>query len=305
MNKENRITPFEAYKARLGTWEITTLKREEVLSKGIQKQAIDLTDKWINVFPKESTWIQQNYGIPSLLVRFDGIDDNGILRTYEIEDRPAGIGHTNLINPDFKQRLSKLRETWPEFDVAISPLRDPADDKLWCNVVDKNSATGLVFVRAEPEEMQFRELQSRSVSTIATEGDKSYGVALGLWKFIDSPTQFPRRRSFVLKALQSSKGRNMAFYDVRSRPGPGNVKMKNAEKLLIEQVATKGGMYIQELIPPMQSGIDLYPFMIYRFFLGYDFKQKEWVPLGGTYFARNNLKIHGASDSVSGPLVIE
>lgn len=293
---------------RIGSWEIHSSTTELVLPRAIEEQAMELVDRWVQVFPKEPTWIQTNLGIPSLIIRIDGIDRDGNLAVYEIEDRPAGIGHTALINQQFRNNLAEVKKTWPDFDVVISPLRDRADDELWNSVVDFNSAQRsqrLVLVRAEPEESQFRIFQTRSVSTVATEGDKSYGVPLGLWGFIDNPNQLPNRKSFVLKPLQSSKGKNMVFYDMRTNPGPGNTRMKNAIKALEKQISQKGGMYMQELIPPMSSGISVYPFMIYRFFFGFNFLAQGWVSLGGSWFARNNIKIHGASDSLSGPLVLK
>lgn len=286
---------------RIGSWEIHTFNEQRILSEEIQKQALDTVDQWVGVFPKEPTWIQKNFGIPSLIIRIDGVDKDKKLGIYEIEERPAGIGHTILINPEFAKRFEKLKATWPDFDVAISPFRDPEDDKLWNSVVSMQSAKKLVYVRAEPEEIQFRSLQDRSVSTIATEGDKSYGVPLGFWKFIEDPNNLPSNESFVLKPLQSSKGRNMIFYDMEKRPG--HRRLKGVKRFLEDQIEKKGGMFIQKLIPPMESGIDTHPFMIYRFFFGFNFSTREWVSLGGSWFARNNLKIHGASDSLSGPLV--
>lgn len=293
---------------KIGSWETHNLERSIVLPETIQAQAIEVVNRWVGVFPKEDTWIQTNFGIPSLIIRIDGVEREGALGIYEIEDRPAGIGHSILLNPQFKDKLAAIKPTWPDFDVVVSPLRDKADDLVWNNVVDFESARGSerpIFVRAEPEEEQFRVFQSRSVSTIATEGDKSYGIALGLWSFINDPKQFPKHRSFVLKPLQGSKGRNMAFYDVKGNPRPGTMKMKNVIKVLDGQVQERGGMYIQELIPPMDSGVETHPFMIYRFFLGFNCVSREWVSLGGSYFLRNNLKIHGHSDSLSGPLVIK
>lgn len=298
----------EQFVFNIGHWEIHNLSAEIVLPVKIQDQAMEMINVWMRVFPKEPTWIQNNFGIPSFVVRIDGIDKDGNLAIYEIEDRPAGIGHTMMINQQFRRKLAEAKETWPDFDVVISPLREVADDQLWNKTIDFDSAVlsnRLVFVRAEPEEKQFRVFQSRSVSTITTEGDKSYGVPLGLWSFIDNPNQLPQHRSFVLKSLQSSKGRNMVFYDVRSNPGPGHTRMKNVIKMLERQIVEKGGMYIQDFIPPMESGIETLPYMIYRFFFGFNFLTWKWVSLGGSWFARNNLKIHGARDSLSGPLVIK
>ena len=122
-----------------------------------------------------------------------------------------------------------------------------------------------------------------------------------MWTFVNDPNQLSEDKSFVLKSLQNSKGRDMVFYDIDKRPG--HSRFKNVKKSFEKQVEEKGGMYLQKLIPPMESGVASHPFMIYRFFLGYDFSKKQWVSLGGSWFARNNLKIHGASDSLSGPLV--
>ena len=295
----------ELSSGNLGQWEIKTIERRLILPENIEVQAKNLLGKWINAFPREETWIQNSVGIPSLLVRFDGVDMDGELGVYEIEERPAGVGHTIMINSSFARNLDSVSKTWPDFDVVISPKRDPADDKLWRNVVSLEDSKGLAYVRAEPDETEFAQLRSRSVSTISTEGDKSYGVDLGLWKFVDDPKQFPERESFVLKPMQGSKGKEMVFYIADKNPIPGNSRMKNVCKKLEEQVEKNGGMYLQKLIPPMQSGFDKYPYMIYRFFFGFNFDTGQWESLGGTYFVRNNVKIHGASDSLSGALVVK
>ena len=53
----------------------------------------------------------------------------------------------------------------------------------------------------------------------------------------------------------------------------------------------------------METGIADYPWMMYRVFFGYNLHHGRWECCGGGWVARPNLRIHGASDAICGPIV--
>jgi hypothetical protein len=103
----------------------------------------------------------------------------------------------------------------------------------------------------------------------------------------------------VLKPLQGSKLRDLEIWDPEHRPG-SSVRAKVEQTL-----RSSGAMFCQQLFPPMETGITQFPWMIYRMFFGFDCGMGRWVALGGNWNARANLRIHGASDAVFGPAVVE
>lgn len=286
---------------RVGQWDVNCCAAPRVFSAEASKQALALLGKWQKVFAKENTWAQSYVGIPSLIVRLDCIVRDGQLVVYEVEERPAGVGISSIVNPEFGKRFVELASTWQPFSVVVSPFRRATDDSLWQEQLPwGNHESGLVLVRAEPEEQQFHLHEPNSVSSLKRKGDKGYGEALGLWQKVKFSDELNWSESFVLKPLQGSKLKDLEIWDPQRRPG-------SSRREVVEQTlaASPRGMFCQKLFPPMESGIARFPWMIFRVFFGYDHKCNEWKALGGNWNARHNLRIHGATDAIFGPAVIE
>ncbi|MBI2642401.1 MAG: hypothetical protein HYW97_00960 [Candidatus Wildermuthbacteria bacterium] len=289
-------------------WVVQTLTRNASVGKKATAECLDLLSQWEDAFPQEKTFVQEKFGVPSLLVRFDCVwrKDTG-LGVYEIEERPAGVGITLTLNQQFRTLLSSLQKEWPEFSVVVSPRRahHGGDDHLWVPEVPLGKALegdGLVFVRADPDEIQFHALAPRSVSTIATKGLKSYGLALGLWKTLDAqevaknPELLPWEEGFCIKPFKGSKTRGIAIW----KPGE---KSDVARQQLLARIQSPEGAYMQPFIPPLRMRIRGKPYnYIFRIFFGYSPKRQEWLPLGGNWDARPApiVLIHGAFDAVAG-----
>lgn len=183
-------------------WQVNITDQRKVFPAFAAEQALGLLEPWAGCFPREKTWVQGQWNLPSLLVRFDCIVQNGQLVVYEIEERPAGIGLTSLTNQEFAGNFAKLAATWPQFRVEVSPLRRATDDPLWIKTLGWDQAnTDLVLVRAEPEELQYHSLESQSVSSLKSKGDKSYGQTMGLWRRVSDPGELNWNGCFVLKPL--------------------------------------------------------------------------------------------------------
>lgn len=269
----------------------------------IVKAGQDLVTEWALHFQKENNWAQINYGVPGPDARIDGvIDCEGRLRVFELEDRPAGKGLCSRMDPEFDDRLTKMRPTWPSYGFLVSSSRKAMDDDAWLPPFDDSRSDSLVLLRASPDDYHLDYLQGRSVSSFKEEGNKSYGVPLGLWREVGvgDIDSLPWDEGFVLKPMQGTHCRGVLFWNPRDRRAKGNdTRTKIAAGL------TASNMYCQPFIQPMPSIIPGYQYMILRIFYWYDPSCQRWVCLGGAANARSNLRIHGATDSVFCPLRIE
>ena len=288
-------------------WSFIASVQEEKLSPEIIEQALRFLEPWSRVFPKEDSWSQQNFNVPSLIVRLDCIAKGGQLLIYEVEERPAGIGIATQLNLSFTENLSRIRAQWPQFKSLVSPLRNSCDDFFWLKSISMESAVSngaLLLIRAEPEEEDFHPLVGRSVSSLIVKGDKSYGTSLGLWREV-SEEDFdflPWDRGFCLKPIKGSKCRGIEIWlpkEEKKRVEAGGVSTKTRIKRVLENY---GKMYLQDFIEPMRSSIDKSLFMAYRIFFGYSPSGNSYKYLGGLWNARPNLKIHGATDTIVGPV---
>lgn len=293
---------------KIGSWETSFSRWAEVFPKRLVPQALELIKRWALVFSREETWVYRTYEVPSLIIRLDCVERDGVLQLYEIEERPAGIGIASYINSDFRRRLAEVRQKWPPIAVVVSPRREEGgDDFLWAPVkaLEDIPEDFWLLIRAEPWEEEFWPLAARSISTVRYKGWKGYGEKLGLWRRVSSENELPWEEGFVLKPLQGSKCQDIEIFAPHS-----SVQGNSTRTRIIRRLKEKGLMYLQPLIPPMKweervpEEIRQYYGRIWRFFFGFNPSQ-GWTPLGGVWNARRNWRVHGASDALFGLLVLD
>lgn len=281
-------------------WEVRVSDRAIQLPEWIADAGKNVLDKWARVFPKEKSWIQKEFGIPSFIVRVEGVPVGDRFHFFEIEERPAGIGVTSETSQSFADNLGKLTKVWPEFKVLVSSARQGAgDDYLWREIVTPEQVkdSDLLIIRAEPEETEFYQFVNRSVSSLSEKGNKVYGEKFGWWKTVSSKEELPWSTPFVIKPCQGSKARGLEIWDpIKKRSG------SSTKSRIIRTLSNAGKMYCQPLVDPIEHEGGM---MIYRIFYGFDPRCGKWICLGGCYNVRPNLRIHGASDAFFGALVYD
>ena len=288
-----------------GEWKTRYLDAPIPMPKNLDERAHSLITKWQEVFPYEPTWVQNNVGVPSLLVRLDATAVEGELKIFEVEERPQGVGFTSHLNSDFRGRLQAVSETWPKFKAIIAPDRiGRTDDPLWLEVDEKPNRKDLYLIRAEPWQTEFLDFQGQSVSTYLTEGDKSYGEKMGLWKKVHSPEEVDWESEFVLKPTQGSKAKDIMPFTKKKNSGGGRFTRTKISNCILENAVT--GMYIQPLYPSIPMEIDgEKQETILRTYYGFNMQKNAWESLGGLWCARDNLVVHGAKDATFGPVALE
>ncbi|MFZ2125734.1 MAG: hypothetical protein WA087_04370 [Candidatus Saccharimonadales bacterium] len=279
-------------------WEVRVSDEDIQLPGWIAEAGKRALSRWQHVFPKERSWIQNEFGIPSFIVRVEGVPVGDRFHFFEIEERPAGVGITAMHSQPFAENLGKLTKIWPAFKVLVSDARQGAgDDYLWREIVtpEKVQDSDLLIIRAEPEETEFHRFMNRSVSSLVEKGNKIYGEKFGWWKTVSDESELPWGSPFVIKPCQGSKARGLEIWDpIKKRQGC------STKSRIIRTLSKAGKMYCQPLADPIAHEDGM---MFYRIFYGFDPCFGEWVCLGGCYNVRPNLRIHGASDAFFGALV--
>src|SRR3989344_2569434 len=269
--------------------------------------------RWSRTSPFEPTYVMRNYGVPCLIARFDGVmSDDGQFQTYKIQGGCGWIGYAGIANDAFRNvRDSLVKEAWPSFKLLMPPAYHN-DDELWLTRISLSdalkSADPLLIRRwlfHELDPVLRASLLERSVISMFDQNDKRYGLAMGWWKRVvwqgDKADLLPWDEGFALKPLKGAGSTSVMIWNPAERRG-------RATRAQIETTLERHAvMYLQKFIPPMSTTIANREYnMMYRPFFGYDPRIKKWVPMHGVWTARPypNLRLHGSSDAISGPLLI-
>ena len=284
------------------------------LPKEVVKKLIGILDHWQHIFPYEPTLAMTTYGVPSFMVRFDGvIDEQGEFQIYEIQEGCGWVGYAGIVNARFCERRNHMRDSvWPTIKLLINRDNDH-DDPLWLPKINLDDA----FSSDEPlmfrwpvhrsDRSVFNPLLRRSVKPIFTHQDKHYGIDLGLWNIIRwdngmSEALLPWNSGFALKPFRGYGSRDVMIWK------PGNRVGRATRTQILKTLERNQEMYLQKLIEPMHIDLGSMAYnLILRPFFAYDTIKKTWKSMHGVWTARPhpNLRIHGSSDTVSGPLLAE
>ncbi len=308
-------------------WRFNVSQVDVMLPREAVEEAIHYVNRWAKVFPHQGTWIGDVHGVPSFVVRVEGMYDLTYgWKIHEIEDRPCGLGAVPKVNPHFKTALGEILKEYPPMKWVMDPDR-LTDDELWLGagitLEQAIKSDGLLLVRSRPEKGAYHQLEHRAVSPVSREGDKRCLTILGLGTIIrwvvDPEDQCggyispPIVNSSVIKPLQGTRCRDVMVYlgnDVVYRKVGGEkvphfgdtriIKVRN-DTVSLERLEKKEAL-CQPFNHPMRLGHLPTMNAIYRFYLGYSPSRKRYVPLGGVYNASTSLRVHGEDDVVFGPL---
>lgn len=272
----------------------------------------------------EPTLAHHLTGLPTMVARLDcTLDHFGNIVPIEVEERPNGVAITDLlvrpvtdigiIRPVVDHYL-RLLGTLPL--VAASPNRmnriDDVEFLETCLLDEAVEREGPVLLRTEPKELKESHdgLIDRSVSTGRDEGKKMYRERTGHAKRVGVLDEMPPPGvSFVLKGIQGSKAQAVSIhlnpFDREELGNKGTITRNRALLQAAQAISDKnqGSVLIEPFRRPIAAKIgDRKAHMILRILATVD--QESVNVLGGVHLSRDEVLVHGATNSVAGPVVI-
>jgi hypothetical protein len=252
--------------------------------------------------------MEENFSAPSILIRVDYVLHDNVIYPYEVEERPAGLGvifhfHTCV--------YGLIAETFNKLDVGIllSKKReemgsdDPFQTKVQVFREGEQFKSSLVYPRVHRDESQFFNLSQRSVSTLEKEGDKSYGVSIGLWREIPPKSERTlewfenlRSESFAIKFKAGSRFDGVQIWTPQKQRG------RETWTKICSSIEDGRAAYIQPF-HPHESGYEFLPegFSLFRrTYLIFNTQQNEYITIGGLWMAVLGLRGHGTPDAIIG-----
>ncbi len=303
----------------IGNWHTKTLPQEITISQNEKSVLESYAKEWPKNFnSKHSNWMTTEFNVPSCIIRFDYVlDQYGVPQVFEIEDRPAGFEINALVSKEasdsFLLSLDRLSNYAKKpIGICISQGRMfNSDDFFWVQRLSgvktvfgglpQNPESHIWFVRSLRTEKEYYSLSPYSISTIEYEGDKSYGVGMGLWENLNNLNSLSWDKPFVVKPDAGCRCENVHMYHPQ-KPGGGFSTRSKIEKAILNGDVN----YIQNYHSPEHPDFlpDGYS-MIRRCYLVFNINDLSYKVIGGQWESRPKChKIHGASDAVCGPLIL-
>jgi hypothetical protein len=271
-------------------------------------------DRWQGIFPKENTLIAAKCNVPSLFLRIDCvISPDSRVHIFEIQEGCAWIGYSGIVNESYRViRDAVVKKDWGTIKVLRWDNSDQ-DDDLWVPRVSFSEALnglGPLFVRTMMPKAKLGardRIIRRSLQPVMTHNDKQYGVEMGLWKDVSwtgtkGGELLPWNSGFVLKPYYGNGSKDVMIWATVGRRG------RATKTQILNAFKKYSSMLLQELALPVQVMIDRHQYnTIYRPYFIYSMTHRKYIPIHGVWTARPypNLRIHGASDAVSGPLMMD
>lgn len=292
-------------------------------------------------YASENTKVYQTLGVPSLVVRVDTtvtdpyfisggngqfqLNGSGI-KPYELEERPAGLGVMSVVNPKFGQHLKSYLQPGERTFAVISPERQLRnnydDDHLPGFVQSEKEATRIVtqnggqILARDMKGNRLSGLAPHSISTIDTEGDKTYQPKVDS-EITTNGSNIATGQAFVSQPIaDTSKGYGLKFY--LPNVSPSQIIESDQKYLVTDprkaaQLMRDKKTNIKPFYPPIPINqisretnlpeIERYAGII-RMYLIYNILNRSYQIIGGAFMARpnNSLLIHGTNDAITIPI---
>jgi len=316
-----------------------------VLSDGNKNQiemfAIDAADTYGNSAGiPEPTLAENKFGLPALVVRIDCTVNNGDIQPYEMEDSPSGIGVSDIF-VNQANGIGLIDTVLDHYHKSVGNIptvivsgnrKHGTDDEI---VVGNDryhyiaGSTGIpkitedtpLIVKAIPgtaeSHLPYLALQDRCLAPLVTEGDKSYAERTGILRAVNGAEDLLQNetglRSQVLKARVGSMAMGISVYltsEDRALLGKGGQVNQGRLVRDLDTYISRGGALVQEFHPPFQlSNTEGRNNGILRVFVLLGRHASNGAisanAIGGAYVARPELIVHGASNAISGAVLVQ
>lgn len=294
----------------IGEWRVKVGERRRVPEDLIHWLEIFLSGKWKEAVIKDAKdtgmWWRglREMGIPSPIIRVDMAPNNELdhqRKIYEIEVRPAGLGIALALLPE------KSRDQWRRIlkrngcQGLVKLESSIQDDILAAKLLDlpyfekPPSKKGFFWIRTKIDDHRATILEEKSLVPIRLDGYKGYLLKLNLASLVKEPSGLPWEKGFAIKPLQGSKMEGVELWLPQENPGI------STKARILKRLEEKVPYLWQPFIfPEEEKQEEKKGWTIWRLYFGWE--NEKYTFIGGLWNWRPNLRIHGASDAIFGPI---
>ncbi len=292
----------------IGSWSMNVGGERDIPQNALDYLSTFLTSVWrpAVMADVEVPWWSIRYQLhPSPLIRVDmapvNVGGNVPAALYEVETRPAGLGVLLSLLP---QKKALWQEVFAHCRGFVRTPESPIQDDQLCAEI-----LGLPFFESIGEVNGHRplwirsdvldEVEDISLVPIREDGDKRYLLRLGLAERISS-RDLDFDQNFAIKPIRGARCTDVQIYlNSQTRKKFAGSATKSQIQRIIS--GREDQFLVQSFIAPEEINYQDKPsWLIWRIFFGWI--NGRYEPVGGLWVARRSLKIHGARDSICGPL---
>ncbi len=317
---------METTQIQIGNWPVQ-IGETRFLEEKQKNELVKLVTNWarveVSLRKKDLVPISavRNFGVPTIFCRVDlapfVVGEYPINKVYEIEARPAGFSILLNIFPKLKSIGSIWENHLPISAVVLDSRQDAAEDtRIFSEAMNwgwleqnncENNFSECMWVRGSEldiKNVDLAKLEEKALAPVTSHGDKNYLVEMNLAKKIGNHDKLPWDEPFVIKPLKGSKCDNVFLWHPAERK-KNTSGIYTRTKISNSLLDTDRQFILQPFIFPGREEINgKEGFTIWRIYFGYDIQNRKWIFAGGLWNWRPCLKVHGASDGISGPLLV-
>ena len=292
---------------QIGEWKFWHSKETLSLPEKNLLEAEKIVSAFSDSYPVKKTWVKENFGVPTLILRMDCSILNGHLNPYKIDECPDGIAALKEINPKFCSVLNRSQNRWPKLRALRNSFSQSYDDNLWLEEINPDEALknpGLLLIRAKSEEDVPEHFKKWLAHPLISQDDESCALKMGLWKEVNLNDFdiLDWQGGFCLRARNNSESAEIEIWHPQKNKFQGQGICGFSTKLKIENALKENKqMFYQPFIMPMKSPSDKK--MVYRLFFVFNLSGgMKYEYAGGIWIERPNIVINRAEDSIIGPV---
>ena len=284
-----------------GHWQTKLSETPVQLARPFVDMALARIKRWALEFPNEGSLAEEIYEVPTVLASMNCVvSSRGRFEVISISPNPSNVGIAATANHALKLNLDELKNAFGGLVAVHADKDDVPDDSCWIDSINPKQAqfgNYPFIVRSRTKNEQFSKLYSKSLSPIEGRNSNIYGVALKMWRSVNSDNlnELPWEGGFALR-YPSNLGK-IYLYAAGFRSLPGLSTEKKIEDAMNNY---SGHMYVQKFIHPMRSPIGGEN-MVFKLYFGF-FPRSGYRYLGGVWMSRKGYLVHGTPETTFGPL---
>lgn len=290
--------------AKVNGWNFYSTDKVIKLNDEHLDNITERVQDYSSILPKEKTWVQENYGVPSLFIRVNAFC-NGCVQIDGISTDPVGVGLASTMYNSVADNVANYKEKLPEINF-LNLLPGKNDYHLWLKQTKLKKAKKMpAFVRLPNDLAHEARFKSLSITPTVNQNN-DYGCQLGLWSDrvgLADCDNLPWNDAFVLRPLFGDINQKYVFHPEHDYEKERGRMGLNSKKEIAEILRLNPeGMYLQKRFVPGFNKVSYNFFTMYSLYFFFNPQKNSYEYRFGVHVSRHNWCVKEARNSIIGLL---